>query len=373
VESCRKRVNSCSFFYSQSYRKKIIRALEQSRVEVTVHENFSLVTVLLGSRETTLLPQIRPHCSQYTMQDQLSVTLTAAKKKILSVGSGDGSQQVAIFRSGHHNLVTTFYDSEKTVLSKYSTAKENINILQKDSIVLFNVDATKLHEDERLKCERFDIIIFSFPHTGAPNFMRSFCGPSPVTIKENKKLIKQFLLSAQHILTDTGEIQITLKTSAPYDSWSFPKFFGDDKFQIEERSHHNLDTSLFPGYVHRSTKGEVQGVKSVKNGNARVFVFEKKDTPPSKQPLFDSRSRTIVIHVSEVTDDDIADMAKEILQSTKEAMNVLEIRSKFGEAVRPDTRQLNRVLSRMESKTRVVKGPPTYKKPNKPTWKAINS
>lgn len=303
------------------------------------------------------------------MNDQLSTTLAAAKKKILSVGSGDGSQQVAIFQSGHHNLVTTFYDSEKTVLSKYAAAKDNIATLQKDSSVLFNVDATKLHTDERLQGEKFDIVMFTFPHTGSPNFVRSSSGPSPVAIKKIKILIEQFLLSAQHIMTDTGEIQITLKTSRPYESWSFPTFFGNDKFQIEERSHHNLDTRLFPGYVHCSTKGEVHGVKSVKNGNARVYVFGKKDSSPTKQPVFDSRNRTVVVLISEVTDEDIADMAKEIMKSSKDAMNVLEIRRRLGEAVRPDTRQLNRVLYRMESKAHVMKDPPTYKKPNKPTWK----
>lgn len=311
---------------------------------------------------------LTPHTNK-TMSDQLSSTLVAAKKKILSVGSGDGSQQVAIFRSGHHNLVTTFYDSEMTVLSKYTTAKDNISTLQKDSVVLFNVDATSLHNDERLRGEKFDIIIFTFPHTGSPNFVRSYCGPSGATIKENKALIERFLLSAQHILTDTGEIQITLKTSAPYDSWSFPNFFDNDKFQIEERSHHNLDASLFPGYIHISTKGEVHGVKSVKNGNARVTVFCKKNAASPKQSEFDSRSRTVIIHMSNVTDDDIATMAKVIMQSSKEAMNVLEIRAMFGEAIKPDTRQLNRVLYQMEAKQHVMKGPPTFKKPNKPTWK----
>lgn len=300
--------------------------------------------------------------------DQLSATLLAAKKRILSVGSGDGSQQVAIYNAGHHNLVTTFYDSERTILAKYSMAKENLAILKSDSRVLFDVDATKLHEDDRLKNEKFSIIMFTFPHTGTPN-------SSPSSIEDNKKLIEKFLMSAQNVLTDGGEIQITLKTSAPYDSWSFPKFFAGDKFQIEERSHHKLDTSIFPGYVHRSTKGEVHGFKSVKNGNARVHVFGKKDSPPavSSIDLFENRSRTMSIFIDEVNDDDIAEVANQILQTSKEPMDVLELRRKFAEAIRPDTRQLNRVLYSMKSNAHIEKGPPTHKKPNKPTWKACHS
>ena len=40
--------------------------------------------------------------------DALTATIVAAKRVILSVGSGDGSQQAAIVRSGHHNLVLPF-------------------------------------------------------------------------------------------------------------------------------------------------------------------------------------------------------------------------------------------------------------------------
>jgi len=50
--------------------------------------------------------------------DALTSTITAAKRVILSVGSGDGSQQAAIVKSGHHNLVSTFFDSEDCYLSK---------------------------------------------------------------------------------------------------------------------------------------------------------------------------------------------------------------------------------------------------------------
>jgi hypothetical protein len=48
--------------------------------------------------------------------DLVSEVLTAARRSILSIGSGDGSQQVAIVRSGHVNIVVTFYDSRDCVL-----------------------------------------------------------------------------------------------------------------------------------------------------------------------------------------------------------------------------------------------------------------
>jgi hypothetical protein len=49
----------------------------------------------------------------------LSLPALRLPASVLSVGSGDGSQQVATLRAGHINLVTTFYDSKAEVLRKY--------------------------------------------------------------------------------------------------------------------------------------------------------------------------------------------------------------------------------------------------------------
>ena len=68
------------------------------------------------------------HASQQIM-DTLTSTILAAKRVILSVGSGDGSQQAAIAKSGHHNIVSTFFDSEDTVTAKYPSARGNITFL----------------------------------------------------------------------------------------------------------------------------------------------------------------------------------------------------------------------------------------------------
>ena len=125
---------------------------------------------------------------------------------------------MAIFRLGRHNLLTTSYDCEKTFISKYSRAKENMVILvQSGSTVMFNVDATMLHEDEQKKGESFISSCLYSSHTNA---------------------------------------QL--------------------EFHIHELSYHSLDTRLFPGYVHCSTKGEVHGCKTVKNGKDVFTVLERK-------------------------------------------------------------------------------------------------
>eukprot|EP00985_Skeletonema_marinoi_P001550 scaffold620_cov180-Skeletonema_marinoi.AAC.3 len=119
--------------------------------------------------------------------DMLTSTITAAKRVILSVGSGDGSQQAAIVKSGHHNIISTFFDNEQAVIAKYGKAREHITLLR-ESAVLFEVDATELHSHPRLTKKKFDVIIFTFPHTGVSNFACGYSG-NPVSIESNKQLI----------------------------------------------------------------------------------------------------------------------------------------------------------------------------------------
>lgn len=305
------------------------------------------------------------------MTDALTTTITAAKRVILSVGSGDGSQQAAIIQSGHHNIISTFFDGEQAIYSKYETSRDHISLLRKKSTVLFGVDATKLHGHPELQGKKFNIIMFTFPHTGVPNFANGRSGPNPKSVEGNKQLIRGFLRSAQHLISNDGEINITLKTSAPYDQWTFPDFA---QYEIESKSQHNFDDQLFPGYIHRSTKGHV---KSVNNGRAKTFVFGRKGKHQDEEKdecdgIFCPISLfTLSIEFAAVDDHDIEEFVIEMLSASQNTKcNVLDIRRQFPEAVRPDTRQLNRVLYQMESSNKLKRGPPKGSS-QKPTWKLI--
>ena len=210
-------------------------------------------------------------------------------------------------------------------------------------------------------------------------------------IEENKKLIRDFLCSAQTILAHEGEIHITLKTSAPYTQWTFPDFA---KYEIESKLDYNFPAALFPGYAHRSTKklrGEI-----VKNGAAKTFVFgqkKKDDTDATEEegergedkekkiedndPFYHSSPFTLAIQFQVVDDVDLESCVTEILSSSSskaatKPLNVLDIRRQFPEAIHPDTRQLNRVLYQMEASKKVKRGPPSRKATNKkPTWTSL--
>ena len=70
---------------------------------------------------------------------------------------------------------------------------------------------------------------------------------------------------------------------------------------------------------------------------------------------------------------DIEAFVTEILSASQNAnFNVLDIRRLIPEAIRPDTRQMNRVLYRMESSHQLRRVPPKGSSSQKPTWKCCN-
>ncbi|KAL7523662.1 hypothetical protein ACHAXR_000275, partial [Thalassiosira sp. AJA248-18] len=239
--------------------------------------------------------------------------------------------QAAIVQSGHHNIISTFFDSEDAVNAKYKASREHIALLRKKSTVLFGVDATKLHDHPGLRGKKFNIILFTFPHTGVPNYAHGCSGPNPKSIEGNKTLIRNFLRSAQHILATDGEINITLKTSCPYDKWTFPDFA---EYEIEAKSQHDFTAHLFPGYIHQSTKGHI----TVNNGRAKTYVFGKKrkhqeEVKEKSGAFMPSSSFTLSVNFATVVDDDIKACVMEILSVSKHKnVNVLDIRRQFPEA-----------------------------------------
>lgn len=347
-------------------------------------------------------PYPNEHNNINQLRIMLPATLHAARRVILSVGSGDGSQQVSFLKSGHTNIVTTFYEEEEQVIEKYpQSARKNIDELKKGgTVVLFGVDATKLHDHPQIgkgTSKKFDLIVFTFPHTGIPN-------RKPESISSNKLLIRNFLDSAQHVLTTKGEICITLKTGQPYDKWAFPELGEAKQIALMQTGKYPFFDHSFPGYVHRSTLGVKRGVPKVRSGNAISYTFGKLEYSQGGCSSHSSREeitstiesspgqRTLTLLLCPITDDeDVADQVKFILSSSfspirhksqsmkiketvassddpskakslthqkQKGVTVLDIRREIPEAIRPDTRQLNRVLYGLEKRGYIRKNPP---------------
>ena len=306
-----------------------------------------------------------------TTKDVLTQCMDALGKEMLSIGSGDGSQQAAIVKKGLRRLQVTFYDRREVVLMKYPHSKETLEYLEKncETTPRFNVDATKI--DEIYKPESFDLIFFTFPHTGVPNDTRT-------NISSNQTLLRGFLKAASKLLRSGGEIQVTLKNGHPYEQWKLPSLL-DEKFGLTFQSTHTFEPNLFPGYKHRLTKGMNGSLKVVPNKNgAKVHVFTRPQRQSNNdttsrtggQLLFEGKLLTIVEPSIEGIWDDQELWAETIsvLKHFKTPKNVLEIRRTFDPP--PDTRQLNRVVYNMEREGIVQRHPPSSStKSKKPRWK----
>jgi hypothetical protein len=162
--------------------------------------------------------------------DKLTACIHAVQMSMLSIGSGNGSQQEAIVKRGLPKVQVTFYDSKAQLLKKYPHAAATLTYLQQncEEPPRYQVDATTL--DKLYPAKLFDLIFFIFPHTGIPN-ASSHCVES--------KIIKP-----------DGEIQITLKNGQHYERWQLPELLEKDAGLSLEASQHPLDKSMFPGYKH---------------------------------------------------------------------------------------------------------------------------
>lgn len=117
---------------------------------------------------------------------------------VLVIGDGDLSYScalAAIFGKSI-NLVATVYENEDLVCEKYASARQNIEFLRKieSCTLLFEVDGTNLKKTPSIKENRFDRIIFNFPHCGKG------IKDQRRNIQENQKLMAEFFKSAKYFL-----------------------------------------------------------------------------------------------------------------------------------------------------------------------------
>jgi hypothetical protein len=313
------------------------------------------VTLTEGTAQTKRLRSKDASSVEDDDVDTLERCLKFAEKSILSVGSGDGSQQAAILRSGHKNITTTFYDSRDRLLQKYAHAVDIVKFLEsnKERPPKFGIDATKIDEYDLGK---FDLIMFTFPHTGVPT-------SSPNNVSSNQHLLRSFLATAAKILKPTGEIQITLKSDDHYKKWQLP-FLIEKESNVKFNRTHVMKKSLFPEYVHRPTLGTFgrhrKEVIDTKGAKVHVFVSKSTQTEDSDSEDSDSKdsdSNNIAVSAISIVTPDEKSLSDEqvrvesisILEYWQgRAPNILEIRNAFEYTFPPDTRQLNRVLYQLE-------------------------
>lgn len=181
----------------------------------------------------------------------------------------------------------------------HSTAQEGLDLKKEteekewSTEPMYNVDATQLHKNKKLKAQGpFDVIVFNFPHTGSGikdqtrnvvshqklmlAFFESCLGGPPGSVPQHS--------TAKDVLNkDTGTVVVTLFDGAPYSLWDIKSLAKQSRLTLRQSAQFAWDS--FPGYVHRLTGGRGDTTKAADSRAARTYVFERRDARAVKRRL----------------------------------------------------------------------------------------
>lgn len=178
-------------------------------------------------------------------------------QRILLVGDGDFSLSLCLARAfgSASNMVATSLDKHDDIARKYSNGSENVRELEeRGCVVLHGVDATKMSQHFFLRTQRFDVVVYNFPHVGFLYREASVC-----QITLNKRLVKGFLKNAKVLLRGgggeegKGEIHVTHKEGEPYNQWDLVKKAEKIGLFLHEAVPFRKGT--YPGYGNKRAHG----------------------------------------------------------------------------------------------------------------------
>ncbi|CAI8594934.1 unnamed protein product [Vicia faba] len=188
--------------------------------------------------------------------------------KILLVGEGDFSFSLSLARAfgSAVNMVATSLDSRESLVLKYGSASSNLSELEVLGCTIFhNVDVKNMCQHHYLKNNRFDPIIFNFPHAGF--ILREI---DEMQIRLHRGLVSGFLKSAKEMVYYGGEIHISHKTSHPYSKWDIKGLAKNEELVFIEEV--DFQQSYYPGYSNKRGSG-FQCDQSFPIGNSSTFKF----------------------------------------------------------------------------------------------------
>ncbi|KAJ0081670.1 hypothetical protein Patl1_09650 [Pistacia atlantica] len=204
----------------------------------------------------------------------------SSKHRILLVGEGDFSFSLCLAREfgSAHNMVATSLDTQENIGRKYSNGLGNIRELEeRGCLVLYGVDAKQMSQHYFLRTQKFDRIVYNFPHVGFIFRENSYC-----QIQLNKGLVKEFLRNAKLLLKEgKGEIHVSHKEGDPYNKWELVK--KAEKIGLILHEAVPFCKEDYPGYTNKRAQGN-QSDASFRLGDCRTYKFRPL-TPSPKYSL----------------------------------------------------------------------------------------
>lgn len=202
----------------------------------------------------------------------------SSKHKILFVGEGDFSFSLCLARAfgSAHNLIATSLDSQEKIEKKYSNGMSNARELEeRGCIVLYDVDVKVMSQHFFLKTQRFDLVVYNFPHVGFLYPENSYC-----QIQLNKKLLKGFMANAKALVKkEGGEIHVTHKEGDPYNKWDLVRKAEKRGLFLHQAVPFFKDD--YPGYDNKRAHGKLSDL-SFPVGEASTYKFKLQTPLPNK-------------------------------------------------------------------------------------------
>ncbi|GMJ10512.1 hypothetical protein HRI_004720400 [Hibiscus trionum] len=179
------------------------------------------------------------------------ITHYSSNHRILLVGEGDFSFSLSLANAfaSASNICASSLDSYDVLKKKYRNAVSNLGNLEKlGATLLHEVDATKMNRHADLAKQKFDRIIFNFPHAG-------FYGKedSGRMIRMHKNLVHGFFRSASGMLRADGEIHVNHKTNTPFCLWNLEKLASESSLVLIRCV--DFDIKDYPGYHNKRGDG----------------------------------------------------------------------------------------------------------------------
>lgn len=204
-------------------------------------------------------------------------------RSILLVGEGNFSFSAYLCQSmsGSMTSVTATCLQRQDEALRHEGAATNIQTIRESGgTVLFEVDCTKLGECKPLKGHVFDLVVFNFPHCGRKS-----------GVKKNRELLKNFFFSCVQVLSEDGEVHVSLCNGQGGTPADQPKREWHNSWQIAAMAAEAQlvlsDVQPFENEKYQSYKctGYRSQDKGFHVGNARLHVFTRSLPFSSAQKL----------------------------------------------------------------------------------------